>query len=238
MQPHLQTLINLLTKNDLKLLLQHYIDSSEIENNEQLGFMFQQSEIKPSNFSYYQQLATGFIKVKGISKSLISKLKTHNTLSFFTPALQIKDNFKVTDDQHRNVLHFLFTNNKVLSANKQPPFNYLRSMMLFGSNNALRDALCQRNEQNLTPIECYLFTNNNLAPLANHELTALLALIEIESKQQEVNNVNYPLFIKKVRELCQGSTPSEIEELQRVVLIATYYKISIQSVLEYINNAA
>lgn len=230
MQKHLQTLISLLQKNDLSALRKHYLNSSEIENTLQLGFMFQQGEIKSSNYGYYQQLATSFIETKGVSNSLIAKIQTSSTLSFFTPALQLVGNFKQTDEHQRNVLHYLFTNNKMLLANGHPPFNYLRSMMLFGSNNALCDALCQRDKQELTPIETYLFTNKNLTPLANQELTALFALIEIEHKQQEALQANYPLFIKNINNICKDQKVLASQDLQRILFIATYYTKSIQDV--------
>jgi hypothetical protein len=235
MQKHLQTLINLLTKNDLKALLQHYLDSSEAENIVQLGFMFQQGQIKLTSFDYYQQLATSFIEVKGFSIDLIAKIKTSNTLNFFTPALQIAENFNKTDHQQRNVLHYLFSNNQLIATNTQPPFNYLRSMMLFGSNDALLNGLNQRDQQHLPPIEAYLFTNKNFTPLANHELTALLALIEIESKQQEVNQANYSLCIQAVGKLCQEQAQLANHELQRIMLIATYYTTPIQQVVNNMN---
>jgi hypothetical protein len=110
--------------------------------------------------------------------------------------------------------------------------------MLFGSKNALRDGLCQRDQQNLTPIEAYLFTNKNLTPLANHELTALLALIEIESKQQEVDQTNYSLFIKTISTFCKEQVLLANHELQRIILIAAYYEISIQQVVSDINRIA
>lgn len=228
MQKHLQTLINLLTKNDLKALLQHYLDSNGAENIVQLGFMFKQGQIK--SFDFYQQLATSFIENKGFSIGFIPKIKTNNTLNFFTPALQIEENFSKTDHQQCNVLHYLFTNNQSVSS-IQPPFNYVRSMMLFGSNKALRDGLCQRNQQNLTPIEAYLFANKNLTPLANHELTAFLALIEIERKQQEVDKANYSFVIQAVSELCQSQAQVPNHDLQRIILIATYYITPIKKVV-------
>lgn len=224
MQQHLQTLIHLLTKNDLKALLQHYLNSSELENVAQLGFMFQQAQIKSANFNYYQQLATSFIETKGLPVRLIAKIKTNNTLNFFTPALQIQNNFIKIDHQQCNVLHYLFSHNELKQPNYQPPFNYLRSMLLFGSNNALCNGLSQRQHQNLTPIEAYLLTNINLAPLANHELTALLALIEIESKNEKVNQDNYPLCLEAVSRFCQEQALLANQELQRIILIAAYYK--------------
>lgn len=232
MQNHLKILIKLLQENNLKALLQHYLSSNEKENTAQLAFMFQQGEIKASNSDYYQQLATAFIEAKGLSNSLISKIKTKSTLNFFTPALQINDNFKKVDSDKRNVLHHLFTNNHANSAHSQPPFNYLRSMMLFGSNEALRDAICQRDIQQLTPIEAYLFFNETLTPLDNHELTALIALIEIESKQQKIKQAHYSLFIKKLCQLCNKQQKVINKDLQRILLIATYYAIPMAQVVE------
>jgi len=231
MQKHLKTLVSLLTKMDLKALLQHYLDSSEAENIVQLGFMFKQGQIKSSSFDFYQELATSFISNKGLPSALISKIKTSNTLSFFTPALQIEDNFNSIDSEQRNVLHYIFTNNELITPDTQPPFNYLRSMMLFGSNTSLLAGLCQRDQQNLTPIEAYLFTNKNVNPLAPHEFTAFLALIEIERNQQAVNQGNYPLFIQTVGKLCQDQALLANHELQRIILIATYYETPIKQVV-------
>ena len=98
MQQHLQTLVTLLTKMDLKALLQHYLTSSEAENIVQLGFMFKQGQIKLSSFDFYQQLATSFIEKKRLPIDIIAKIKTNNTLNFFTPALQLSDNFNKIDD--------------------------------------------------------------------------------------------------------------------------------------------
>lgn len=220
---------------DLKALLQHYLDSSNTENVVQLGFMFKQGQIKSSNYDFYQELATSFINNKDFPPALVSKIKTNNTLSFFTAALQIEDNFNKTDAQQRNVLHYLFTNNELITPDTQPPFNYLRSMMLFGSNTSLRGALCQRDNQKLTPIEAYLFSNKNFTALAPHELTALVALMEIESNQQAVDQDNYSLFIQAVSKLCQEQNQLVNNELQRIILIATYYARSIQQVVSDIN---
>ncbi len=163
MKKYLQTLIHLLSKNDDDALRQHYLVSQESENVEQLAYLFQQGMSEPSKFDFHQQLATTLIESKTLPTALIAQIKTNNTLSFFTSALKIEDNFKTIDHQQRNVLHYLFAGNQLIT--KQPPFNYLRSMMLFGSNGTLRDALCQRDQQNLTPIEVYLTSNENLTTL-------------------------------------------------------------------------
>lgn len=230
---HIQTLIQLLTENDDKALLQHYLVSKESENVVQLGYLFQQGRNDLSRFDFYQQLAIKWIESKSLPTALIAKIKTSDTLSFFTSTLQFKDNFTKTDHLQRNTLHYLFAGNQLI-ANK-PPFNYLRSMMLFESNETLRDALCQRDYQNLTPIEVYLFSNPNLTALPPHELTALLALIEVESKQQEVDSTNYIPTIQAVGKLCRSQFQVINSELQRLILIAIYFTKKIKDIVDEIN---
>lgn len=234
-QQHMQTLINLLKKNDLTGLMAHYHNSSEAENIAQLGFIFTQGQKNPPGFEFYQQLATKFIAAKGLPAAVISRIHSSDALSFFTPALQLNDNFKQTDQRQRNVLHYLLAGeqspNHASASKSQPPFNYLRSMMLFESNETLHDALCQRDKQHLTPVEWYLFANQNLANLPGHEFTALLALIEIESKKQRVDETNYLPIIKAVKQLCRSQSLTLNHELQRLVLIATYYGKSVEQVL-------
>ena len=225
----MQTLIHLLTKNDDKALLQHYLASKESENVAQLGYLFQQGRNDLSRFDFYQQLATKLIASKILPTGLIAKIKTKDTLSFFTAALQLKENFTKTDHLQRNALHYLFAGNQLIA--NQPPFNYLRSMMLFESNETLRDALCQRDQQNLTPIEVYLSCHQNLASLPPHELTALLALIEIESKQQAVDKANYVPTIQAVGKLCHGQVQVVNSELERLLLIAIYFTKTIKDIV-------
>ena len=232
MKQHMQTLIHLLSENDDNALLQHYLSSEESENVVQLAHLFQQGMSYISEFNFYQQLATKLIESKNLPAALIAQIKTNDTLSFFTPALQLDDNFKEVDLQQRNALHYLLAGNKLTV--KQPPFNYLRSMMLFGSNGALRDALCQRDSQNLTPIELYLLSNKDLTTLPPHELTALLALIEIESKQQTVDETNYLPTIQAVGKLCANQVQPVSSELQRLILIAIYYTKPIKDIVNQI----
>jgi hypothetical protein len=246
MKQHMQTLINLLTKGDVKALHQHYLASNDAENFAQLAFMFQQSQKNAEGFEFYQQLATTFIQSKGLPAAMISKIISSDALSFFTPALQLDQNFNQTSDQQRNVLHYLFAGIPLLSLlaqsaqqaaqkpvkSAQPPFNYLRSMMLFESNETLHHALCQRDGQHLTPLERYLATNQHLSVLPDHEFTALLGLIEIQSKQQNLDKDNFLPVIRAVKKLCLSQSQTIDSDLQRLVLIATYYKKSIQQVLD------
>jgi len=229
MKQHMRTLTHLLSQNDEHSLQQHYLDSSDAENVVQLAHLFQQGMSEISSFDFYQQLATKLIASKSLPVALVAQIKTNDTLSFFTPALQLQDNFKVTNHLQRNPLHYLLAGNQATASH--PPFNYLRSMMLFGSNETLRDALCQRDSQNLTAIEVYLFSNQNLATLPAHELTALLALIEIESKQQAVVPANYIQRVEAVNQLCRSQNKAVSNELQRLIIIAVYFTKSIDVIV-------
>jgi len=259
MAPHMKTLYGLLTNTDLKGLLKHYLACNEKENLSQIAFLFQQGQIKSTNFDFYQQLATKFIESKGLPVALIRQIKNNDILSFFTPALQLKANFNKVNDQQRNVLHYLMLGDNSLMLGEEnslseekspaPPFNYLRSLMLFESNELIHFALCQRDAQNFTPVETYLHANQNLDDLPNHELSALLALIEIESKKQEVVANNYLPIIQSVRKLClfqnQNQNQNQSKEqnqkqiisqkLQRLLLIAAYYAKPIKQVVTDIN---
>jgi hypothetical protein len=231
-------MLDLLLKNDNEGLLQHYQTSEESENIAQLAYLFHQGISDNTKFDVFQQLATKLVASKHLPVALIAQIKTSDTLSFFTLALQLQDNFKKRDDLQRNALHYLFSGDQ--SGEDKPPFNYLRSMMLFGSNETLRDALCQRDAEGLTPIEVYLFSNQNLTPLPPHELTALLALIEIESKQQNVDTTNYIKILQGVSNLGSRQKIIMNSELQRLILIAIYFSKPIteivSNVTKYKNN--
>ena len=89
---------------------------------------------------------------------------------------------------------------------------------------------------NLTPIEAYMLANTNLNTLPAHEFTALLALIEIETTQQSIDLKNYANVIQAVKILCKKQNMTVDEELQRVLLIATYYeKPTVQIIGDLIN---
>jgi hypothetical protein len=229
MKQHMQTLIHLLATNDDDALLKHYLVSKESENVVQLAYLFQQGMNDLSKFDCFQQLATTLIESKSLPSALIAQIKTSDTLSFFTCALQLEDNFKQVDHRQRNALHYLLAGSQL--ATNRPPFNYIRSMMLFESNGTLRGALCQRDEQNLTPIEAYLFSNQNLTTLPPHELTALLALIEIERKQQTLDITNYVPVVQAVSKLCRSQIQEINSELQRLMLIAVYFTKPVKDIV-------
>jgi hypothetical protein len=229
MKKHIQIMLDLLLKNDNEGLLKYYQTSEESENIAQLAYLFHQGMSDNTKFDIFQQLATKLVASKHLPVALIAQIKTSDTLSFFTLALQLQDNFKKIDHLQRNALHYLLSGNQLEEG--RPPFNYLRSMMLFGSNETLRDALCQRDCEDLTPIEVYLFSNQNFTTLPPHELTALLALIEIESKQQNVDTTNYMKIIQGVSKLGDRQKVVMNSELQRLILIAIYFSKPIKEIV-------
>ncbi|MFT4871755.1 MAG: hypothetical protein ACI9F1_002540 [Colwellia sp.] len=231
MKQHMQTMIDLLTKNDFDALLIHYSRSSDAENISQLAFLYLQGQKSIIKFGFYQQIATKWIEKKGLPVALISEFKSGDMLSFFTPSLQLEDNFNKTNQHQRNVLHYLLAGDQSRVTNVEPSFNYLRSMMLFERNELLCNGLCQRDSQNFTPVEVYLSTNKNLSSLPTHELSALFALIEIENKQQAIDDTNYKLITQHVAKICRSQVQSVSVESERLVLIATYYKKSIQEIV-------
>jgi hypothetical protein len=231
MKQHMKTLIDLFKANNYDGLSAHYLASSEPENIGQLAFIYQQGQKSSSRFDFYQQIITKLIGSKSLPEALIKEFKTSDMLSFFTPVLLAQGSFNKVNQLQRNVLHYLLESNQSLSAKVQPPFNYLRSMMLFESNEALCNALCQRDSQNLTPVEAYLHNNQNLTVLPNHELSALFALTEIESKQQAVCETNYIRVIQAVKKICHSQVQDINENLQRLLLIASYYNKPIKDVV-------
>ncbi|MBU2892698.1 hypothetical protein KO495_05105 [Colwellia sp. D2M02] len=243
MKQNMQTFIRLLTSgaeltntavstsDHVDPLLEHYLASSEPENIAQLAFLYQQGQKSAVKFGFYQAIVTKLIKGKGLPLALIALLTSSDLLSFFTPALQLAGNFNKTNAQQRNVLHYLLAGSSTQIHAIEPPCNYLRSMMLFESNEALCNGLCQRDNENLTPVELYLCVNKNLKALSNHELSALFALIEIEQKQQSTNHDNYVKVIKGVAAIFRAQAQVANRELQRVLVIATYYHKSINEVL-------
>jgi hypothetical protein len=228
MKRHLQTLASLITSHDFKGLLTHYKDSSESENMSQLAFLFQQAKKKPTYFEFLEQLATRLIPSKDFPLPLIERINNSDTLNFFTQALKESEAFNITDQNQRNVIHYLMSGDQSAAQHSCPPFNYLRSMMLFESNEALHDALCQRDRNQLTPIEVYLAKNVNLAPLVNHQFTAVLGLIEIQSKKQPIQSSNLKPILNAVKKLCTSQKITYDSELQRLQFIAAYYAVPIE----------
>ena len=213
-------------------MLGFYADSSEAENLGQLAFLFKQAQIDGAGFEPYQQLATQCIGAKGFPKSLIANINQADLLTFFTPALQLNWHFTTTNQHQRNVLHYLMLGNPSVVEIKHPPFIYLRSLMLFESNEMLQDALVKRDNEGMTPLELYLSSNKNLSLLPNHEFTAVLALIEFQSNKKAIDSRNYKRLLLSVKEQCLNQAVAMGGDLHRLQLLAAFYGVSVEQLIE------
>lgn len=231
MNTNLQTFIQLIGQQSFDALKAHYQQSDDSENLTQLRFLYDQSTKSSEGFELFQQLACQCIETKSLPTLLIPHINNLDTLSFFTPALKLEDNFKLTNQQQRNVLHYLLAGAQNTPQPQHPPFNYLRSMMLFESNEVMHDALCIRDQQNLTPLEVYLFANQNLTALPDHEFSAVLGLIEIESKKQPIEQRNFKPIRHALIKLCQQHKREFSPQLHRLQLLATYYGKNIHEII-------
>lgn len=234
---NLKTFIALLAKQNLIDLLKHYQQSNEQDNLQQLNLLYQQAQTSPESYDHFGLLATRCVATKSWPTGYNQHFKTSDLLSFFTQALQIDDNFTQTDQNNRNVLHYLLLGNSADNNKTPPPFIYLRSMMLFESNQPLVDALCQRDKHNFTPFEIYLGANRQLANLNPPEYTAALALIEIQNKTLATEAKNYQPIIKATKKLCNDQNIKPTEDLHRIQLIATHFGLSVaEAIVQLTNN--
>ncbi|WP_372767600.1 hypothetical protein [Pseudoalteromonas sp.] len=163
--------------------------------------------------------------------SLVSQVKEIERLKFFTPLLKTMAHFTVQDEKKRNVLHYLFV------ARGQPkvvPFTYIRSLLLFESNLFLPKALTQTESNNLTPLECYLHLNIQGNILPYPELTAFLALIEIEQTQRPVNTNSLGIALSRFHKQKRDFRLDNKFIDQKALLLASYYGVSVQAVLKKI----
>ncbi len=220
MKPHLQQFVSALSSGNIEQIMAQYVEADEAQKLGQLAFLYTQGQKSPEAFEPYQQLATKLLAASPMPKSLIGKINNAALLTFFTPALQCNWHFNVVDSHQRNVLHYL-----MLGADGQgtPPFNYLRSLMLFESNEMLQQALVQKDEDGFTPLELYFYSNENLAPLPNHEFTAVLALIEFQSNNEGIDTRHYHHILSALTELCLNKRIAMKNDLQRLQFVAYFY---------------
>jgi hypothetical protein len=132
-------------------------------------------------YDFMQNIATRILMTNTPPASFIAHLTHLDALSFFTPALKVNKGFIAQDALGNNALHNVFKNADSL----QLPFNYVRSLMLFESNDDLLKALAQTNQQGLTPVASYIVYANKPSIPVKHEFSALLALMEVEQKQNQ-----------------------------------------------------
>jgi hypothetical protein len=187
--------------------------------NQVLAWLYLQSQ-NPEHYSDMQGLSVLLLSKDTLPKGFMSSLLDEDKLSFFFLALQTAELLSLQNHQGNTLLHLLFANPK----RHCPPFNFIRSLLLFERNEAFANSLTSCNQQNLTPIETYLAYHPYLETLPVHELGALLALMEIQKKQQPISQTNLSLITKHLskthaKQKLKNST-------QRMMLLAAFYGVS------------
>lgn len=168
-----------LAKHQLDELDNDFKQLSPLQQTLQLNHLYESAQRLSVKYDFMQNIATRILTHNAPPTPFVNQLTNIDALSFFTPALKISTGFLAQDTQGNNVLHNVF---KHAEAEKLP-FNYVRSLMLFESNDNLVKALAQPNSSGLTPVACYIAYANKPNTPVKHEFSALLALMEIEQKQ-------------------------------------------------------
>ncbi|TQF71740.1 hypothetical protein [Pseudoalteromonas luteoviolacea] len=205
---------------DLDKIRHAYAKHEDLAQAAQLKFCFETAQSQPSNYEHYQNIAAQCIAAHGLPTGVIAGLNNSERITFFMPALQASEAFAKTNHQGNTFLHALFANPE----QPLPPFNFIRSLLLFERNESLVKALRVRNQNNFTPIECYFIYNLNNSPLPEHELTALFALIEAQradNSQPDARNIHH---VKSALEKLSCDKDS-----QTLLVIASYYQTPVES---------
>jgi len=227
MEQAVSQFISLLKQRDLQKLESFFQAQAETIQTNLLLFLALQIRTNDDSADYFQLLCTKLCADKTMPSALISHIKNIELLSFFTPLLQSQNNFALQDTKERNVLHYLF----VARGEKNcVPFNYLRSLLLFERNLFLPKGLTQTESNNLTPIESYLHLNIQGIVLPDHELTAFMALFEIEQSQRTVNSNNLKVAVSRFKKQAAYFELSQQYLAQKSLLLASYYGVSINEV--------
>ncbi|MGB0945469.1 MAG: hypothetical protein ACPGUG_01485 [Pseudoalteromonas marina] len=168
-----------ISKHQLNELDNDFKQLSPAQQTLQLNHLYESALRMSIKYDFMQNVATRILASNTPPAPFINQLTTTDALTFFTPALRENKGFLAQDTQGNNVLHTVFKH-----ANAQKlAFNYVRSLMLFESNDDLVKALAQPNARGLTPVACYIAYANKPSTPVKHEFSALLALMEIEQKQ-------------------------------------------------------
>jgi len=222
----LQRFISYIKTQQVDKLPEFYTQLSDSDCVLVLKFCFEQAIQNQEVYIFFQDLCKQLItEKKALPEGLITGINTLERLAFFSSALTEIEGYKQANRQGNTLVHALCTN----SQQTEWPFNFLRSLMLFERNESLAHALGHKNHQRMRPIDCYLAFNHNLAKLPDHELSALLALIEIQSKTSEQSEPGL------LHAICQFLVKEKINKQldsthPRILLIASCFQARVETV--------
>lgn len=227
----IKQLTHQLQHHQLQAVVDDFPTLSSQQQSMQLVHLYQSAQRMDVKYSYLQNVATRILTEHPFPKDLISEFKSTDLLSFFTPGLKFNNGFALQNEQKNNVIHTLFSH---CAANKLP-FNYVRSLMLFESNESLLLALTQANNAGLTPVACYITCNVEQASLPKHEFSALLALMEAQFKQHE--DINTAAFLKALIMLKNTLKSQSLNEYT-VLLASAYLRCKTEKIESYLQQHA
>jgi len=181
MEPCIKQLNERLQQHQLSALEHDYKALNAQQQSAVLEHLYLSALRMEVKYSFLQNVATRLLEKTSLPQPLIYNIKNLEALSFFTPGLKLNNNFSVQNEHRDNILHSIFSQ----CTDENLPFNYVRSLMLFESNENLLTALAQLNHQNLSPLGSFIAHHRYITMPAKHEFSALLALMEAEQKQTD-----------------------------------------------------
>ncbi|MGS0534753.1 hypothetical protein [Pseudoalteromonas sp. SaAl2] len=215
-----------LQQHQIQAIVDDFPKLSAQQQSMQLLHLYQSAQRMDVKYTYLQNIATHILTQHPIPTLLINQFKETDQLSFFTPGLKFNNGFALQNDSRNNVIHSLFSR---CDAEKLP-FNYVRSLMLFESNETLLLALTQYNNQALTPVASYITCNLSQTNLPKHEFSALLALMEVELTQNK--EVNTTAFLKALVAL-KTTLHNTLNEYT-ILLASAYLRCKTQQLESYL----
>ncbi|WP_149981279.1 hypothetical protein [Pseudoalteromonas rhizosphaerae] len=215
-------------QHQLQAIVDSFASLSTIQQAMQLQHLYSSAQRMSVKYTYLQNIATRILTQHSLPTAIISQLNNTDQLSFFTPGLKFNHGFTQQNQQQQNVLHRLFSE----CSEAKLPFNYVRSLMLFESNENLLQALAQVNDIGLTPVASYIANNPAQHSLPKHEFSALLALMEVEFKQNQ-GNINTAAFLKALLTLSQTSPDKPLSDY-KILLSGAYLRCKTEQVERYL----
>ena len=223
----IKQLTHQLQHHQLQAVVDDFAKLSSQQQSMQLIHLYQSAQRMDIKYSYLQNVATRILTEHPFPQDLISEFKHTELLSFFTPGLKLYNGFALQNDLKNNVMHTLFSH---CDANTLP-FNYVRSLMLFESNESLLQALTQVNSKGLTPVASYITCNKVQTSLPKHEFSALLALMEAQFKQNE--NINTAAFLNALINLKNTLLSHTLNEYT-ILLASAYLRCKTEKIETYL----
>lgn len=215
-------------QHQLPAIVDSFVRLSDAQQTLQLLHLYESAQRMSVKYAYLQNIASRVLTQHALPSELITSIQTLEQLSFFTPGLKFNNNFARQGAQQKNVLHSLFSH----CTGSDLPFNYVRSLMLFESNESLLQALQQADQFGLTPVASYIANNPTEHNLPKHEFSALLALMEVEFKQTQ-GNINTAAFLKALLALCQASATKSLSEY-KILLSGAYLRCTTRQIEHYL----